>query len=134
MDSLKEGGRQLVAGGTAGMVEVCLMHPLDLIKTRLQIGGGHYSGLADCFRQTLNKEGPLGFYKGILPPILAETPKRATKFFTFEQYKRALEPLGQWDMPAWAVRLFAFFVQIIMIYIIKLNKEAFPGWFDEWHN
>lgn len=26
-------------------------------------------------------------YKGILPPILAETPKRATKFFTFEQYK-----------------------------------------------
>ena len=31
---------------------------------------------------------PLSFYKGILPPILAETPKRATKFFTFEQYKR----------------------------------------------
>jgi solute carrier family 25 2-oxodicarboxylate transporter 21 len=27
-------------------------------------------------------------YKGILPPILAETPKRATKFFTFEQYKK----------------------------------------------
>lgn len=29
----------------------------------------------------------MSFYKGILPPILAETPKRATKFFTFEQYK-----------------------------------------------
>lgn len=29
----------------------------------------------------------LAIYKGILPPILAETPKRATKFFTFEQYK-----------------------------------------------
>ena len=27
------------------------------------------------------------YFQGILPPILAETPKRATKFFTFEQYK-----------------------------------------------
>ncbi|PWA29575.1 hypothetical protein CCH79_00007988, partial [Gambusia affinis] len=32
----------------------------------------------------------LGFYKGILPPILAETPKRAVKFFTYEQYKKVL--------------------------------------------
>ncbi|CAH6838492.1 Slc25a21 [Phodopus roborovskii] len=31
-----------------------------------------------------------GFYKGILPPILAETPKRAVKFSTFEQYKKLL--------------------------------------------
>ena len=30
----------------------------------------------------------LAIYKGIVPPILAETPKRATKFFTFEQYKK----------------------------------------------
>ena len=46
------------------------MHPLDLVKiylqiylikiqvkTRLQIGGGHYNGLADCFSQTFKKEG-----------------------------------------------------------------------------
>uniref|UniRef100_A0A914HAJ2 Mitochondrial 2-oxodicarboxylate carrier n=1 Tax=Globodera rostochiensis TaxID=31243 RepID=A0A914HAJ2_GLORO len=103
MERLKEGGRQFVAGGTAGMVEVCLMHPLDLMKTRLQVGGSRYAGLADCFRQTLRKEGVSGFYKGILPPIIAETPKRATKFFTFEQYKRALEPLAhQCHCPAWA--------------------------------
>lgn len=29
----------------------------------------------------------LSFYKGILPPLMAETPKRAVKFFTFERYK-----------------------------------------------
>ena len=29
----------------------------------------------------------LSFYKGILPPLLAETPKRGVKFFTFERYK-----------------------------------------------
>uniref|UniRef100_A0A915MAP4 Mitochondrial 2-oxodicarboxylate carrier n=1 Tax=Meloidogyne javanica TaxID=6303 RepID=A0A915MAP4_MELJA len=60
MEKVKEGGRQLIAGGTAGMIEVCLMHPLDLVKTRLQIGGGHYKGLLDCFGQIIKKEGPLG--------------------------------------------------------------------------
>ena len=43
-----------------------------------------------------------GFYnyiiQGILPPILAETPKRATKFFTFEQYKTAF---ASDSLPAW---------------------------------
>lgn len=28
---------QTAAGGSAGFVEVCIMHPLDLVKTRLQI-------------------------------------------------------------------------------------------------
>nr|CAD2175888.1 unnamed protein product [Meloidogyne enterolobii] len=102
MERVKEGGRQLVAGGTAGMIEVCLMHPLDLVKTRLQIGGGHYKGLLDCFGQIIRKEGPLGFYKGILPPILAETPKRAIKFATFDQYKSLLEPLQEFQVPLYA--------------------------------
>ncbi|XP_031841064.1 mitochondrial 2-oxodicarboxylate carrier isoform X3 [Nomia melanderi] len=33
-------------------------------------------------------EGFAAFWKGILPPILMETPKRALKFFSFEQYKK----------------------------------------------
>ncbi|XP_041616026.1 mitochondrial 2-oxodicarboxylate carrier isoform X6 [Vulpes lagopus] len=54
----REASRQILAGGSAGLVEICLMHPLDVVKTRL-----------------------FGFYKGVLPPILAETPKRAVKTF-----------------------------------------------------
>uniref|UniRef100_A0A914CNF2 Mitochondrial 2-oxodicarboxylate carrier n=1 Tax=Acrobeloides nanus TaxID=290746 RepID=A0A914CNF2_9BILA len=87
MEKLKEGGRQIAAGGAAGFVEVCLMHPLDVVKTRLQLGPTHFSSLSDVFKKTYKREGIGGFYKGIFPPILAETPKRATKFFTFEQYK-----------------------------------------------
>lgn len=34
---LKQAALQIVAGGSAGFVEVCIMHPLDLVKTRLQI-------------------------------------------------------------------------------------------------
>lgn len=83
---------QFAAGGCAGFVEVSIMHPLDLVKTRFQIQRGpddpnRYTSLADCFRKMYRNEGALSFYKGILPPLLAETPKRAVKFFTFEQYK-----------------------------------------------
>ncbi|CAB4061057.1 SLC25A21 [Lepeophtheirus salmonis] len=67
---IKHLGMQLVAGGSAGCLEVSLMHPLDLIKTR--------------------HEGLISFWKGVVPPILVETPKRAWKFCTFEQFKKIL--------------------------------------------
>lgn len=34
---LKQAALQIISGGSAGFVEVCIMHPLDLVKTRLQI-------------------------------------------------------------------------------------------------
>ncbi|KAF5299607.1 hypothetical protein FQA39_LY11522 [Lamprigera yunnana] len=95
---LKEAAIQIGSGGSAGFVEVCIMHPLDLIKTRLQIQSGkvgisssdphRYAGIVDCIRKMYRYEGLTSFWKGIIPPILAETPKRAVKFFTFEQYKK----------------------------------------------
>ncbi|XP_008267729.1 mitochondrial 2-oxodicarboxylate carrier isoform X1 [Oryctolagus cuniculus] len=92
---VREASRQIVAGGSAGLVEICLMHPLDVVKTRFQIqrcttDPNSYKSLGDSFRMIFRTEGLFGFYKGILPPILAETPKRAVKFFTFEQYKKLL--------------------------------------------
>lgn len=51
----------------------------------------YYNGVFDCFAKIAKREGMLGVYKGIIPPILAETPKRATKFVCFEQYKNILQ-------------------------------------------
>lgn len=109
---------QIVAGGSAGFVEVCIMHPLDVVKTRLQIQskpipgvpyhGTYYKGVFDCFGKMYKQEGLFSYWKGILPPVLVETPKRyvsmlskysflklgilknyrACKFFVFEQSKR----------------------------------------------
>lgn len=104
----KEAAIQIGSGGSAGnfiqklgfykldsfctgFVEVCIMHPLDLVKTRLQIQSGknltkndpkYYSGIFDCFQKMYKYEGLTSFWKGILPPILAETPKRAVKVVT----------------------------------------------------
>ena len=86
------------------------MHPLDLIKTRFQLQtstSAQYTGVRDCVRKmyaqvTLGadilttvtniffcaQEGLFSFWKGLLPPVLVETPKRAWKFFTFEQFQK----------------------------------------------
>ena len=49
-----------------------------------------YSGIADCVKKTIRNEGFPALYKGILPPIFAETPKRAIKFFCFGSYNAYL--------------------------------------------
>lgn len=79
---------QIGAGGAAGLTEILLMHPLDVVKTRLQVQKENkYTSISGCFRSIIKNEGFFAIYKGIIPPIFAETPKRATKFFMFEQYK-----------------------------------------------
>jgi len=88
----------LASGGSAGFCEICIMHPLDVVKTRLQLqksGGNpadprYYTSIVDCFRKTAANEGVTALYKGVLPPVLAETPKRALKFLMFNVYKDAI--------------------------------------------
>jgi solute carrier family 25 2-oxodicarboxylate transporter 21 len=66
------------------------MHPLDVVKTRFQLqtksfkaaagSDPHvYTGVVDCFRKIIGNEGFFALWKGLLPPILVETPKRAIK-------------------------------------------------------
>lgn len=96
---LKQAAVQIGAGGTAGFTEICIMFPLDLVKTRLQLqttatsaikssDPHYYNGVFDCIKKMYRYEGLRSFWKGILPPILVETPNRAVKFVTFEQTKR----------------------------------------------
>ena len=85
---------RIAAGGAAGLSEILLFHPLDVIKTRLQSqtkgAPGAYAGIGDCVRTVARTEGLTALYKGILPPICAETPKRAIKFFCFGSYNAYL--------------------------------------------
>lgn len=62
------------------------MQPLDVVKTRFQLQVKrsvndplYYSSVFDCIRKMTRQEGIFALYKGILPPIMAETPKRAVK-------------------------------------------------------
>ncbi|KAI0224632.1 Mitochondrial 2-oxodicarboxylate carrier [Lamellibrachia satsuma] len=84
---------QMISGGCAGFVEVCVTQPLDVVQSRLQLQRGtsrpgHYATLTDVFKNMYKIEGPLSFYKGIVSRLMSDTPKQSIKFFTFEQFKR----------------------------------------------
>ncbi|KAI9004155.1 mitochondrial carrier domain-containing protein [Gaertneriomyces semiglobifer] len=80
----------LAAGAIAGVTEILAMYPLDVVKTRfqLQVGHGEKNSIFGSFKQIVKSEGPAALYRGILPPIMVEAPKRAIKFGANDAYKR----------------------------------------------
>lgn len=86
-------GYQFLAGAIAGVSELLVMYPLDVVKTRMQLqtsslGPDSYRGLFDCLNKIVKKEGAKQLYKGISSPILMEAPKRATKFAFNEKFQK----------------------------------------------
>jgi hypothetical protein len=81
--------KSIVAGGGAGLIEVMIMYPLDLVKTQMQLNVGRQvkMGTFTTLGKIFKERGPLGLYRGIASPILAEVPKRAIKFGCNELYK-----------------------------------------------
>ncbi|KAK7931355.1 Mitochondrial 2-oxodicarboxylate carrier 2 [Apiospora marii] len=93
---------QFAAGAIAGVSEILVMYPTDVVKTRSVIPmltpdvrsrskADHYPknrqqlatesiGMVQTFQNIVRTEGPGRLYRGILAPILMEAPKRATKF------------------------------------------------------
>ncbi|KAF9432343.1 hypothetical protein BGZ76_010947 [Entomortierella beljakovae] len=93
---------QFSAGAIAGVVEILCMYPLDLVKTRLQLqvktnkvltatDVKPYTSTLDCLRKSVQQGGLISLYRGSLPPILAEAPRRAIKFGANEQWGFALK-------------------------------------------
>jgi solute carrier family 25 2-oxodicarboxylate transporter 21 len=68
------------AGAIAGVSEVLTMYPLDVVKTRSQLLVGKSMGTIASLRNIVKEEGVSRLYRGIIPPIFMEAPKRATKF------------------------------------------------------
>ncbi|KAH8408429.1 hypothetical protein KR215_005434, partial [Drosophila sulfurigaster] len=66
-----------VIGGTAGMLGTCIVQPLDLVKTRMQISAGkagakEYSSSIDCIAKVFKNEGILAFYNGLSAGLLRQ--------------------------------------------------------------
>jgi len=76
----------LVAGGSAGVTEILLLYPLDVVKTRAQLHIGAGTSMFAALVQMVKNEG-FGLYRGIVPPILVEAPKRAVKFAANSAYQ-----------------------------------------------
>ncbi|KAI5958863.1 hypothetical protein KGF57_002297 [Candida theae] len=78
---------QFASGAIAGVSEILVMYPLDVVKTRQQLDSTNATkGTLNCLRTIVREEGFSRLYKGITAPILMEAPKRATKFAANDEW------------------------------------------------
>ncbi|ORY34295.1 organic acid transporter [Naematelia encephala] len=74
-------GYTFLSGAIAGCTELLLLYPLDVVKTRQQLHTGKGGvGMMATFRSIVATEGASRLYRGIVPPLMLEAPKRAVKF------------------------------------------------------
>ena len=80
---------EFVSGGLAGMAQVISAHPLDLVKTRLQLNTNQqaYKGPIDCLVKTVKQEGFFTLYKGMGAPIVGVAFVNAVLFSSFGFFK-----------------------------------------------
>lgn len=91
----------LLSGGVAGTIASCITNPLEVIKTQLQsssaavgelsLVGGHPLAIA---KKIFERDGVLGFWKGMRPTLVGIIPARSAYFYTYEQSKRLLGSMG----------------------------------------
>nr|XP_025859689.1 solute carrier family 25 member 45 isoform X2 [Vulpes vulpes] len=77
----------LVAGGFAGIASWAVATPLDVIKSRMQMGGlKHrvYRGVLDCMVSSARQEGLGVFFRGLTINSARAFPVNAVTFLTYE--------------------------------------------------
>ncbi|OAT06640.1 succinate/fumarate mitochondrial transporter [Blastomyces gilchristii SLH14081] len=86
----------LIAGGTAGMMEALVCHPLDTVKVRMQLSkrarapGVKPRGFVSTGREIVRRETALGLYKGLGAVLSGIVPKMAIRFTSYGWCKQAL--------------------------------------------
>ncbi|XP_068448659.1 mitochondrial adenyl nucleotide antiporter SLC25A23-like isoform X3 [Clinocottus analis] len=81
---------RFVAGSLAGATAQTAIYPMEVLKTRLTLRKtGQYSGIADCAKQILKREGVTAFYKGYIPNLLSIVPYAGIDLAVYETLKFA---------------------------------------------
>lgn len=81
--------KDLVAGTMGGVAQVLVGQPFDTVKVRLQLAPeGTYNGAMDVIKKLLSTEGPAGFYKGTLTPLIGVGACVSVQFSVNEGMKR----------------------------------------------
>ncbi|XP_060773426.1 mitochondrial adenyl nucleotide antiporter SLC25A24 [Neoarius graeffei] len=81
---------RFMAGSLAGATAQTAIYPMEVMKTRLTLRKtGQYSGMFDCAKKILKKEGLKAFYKGYIPNILGIIPYAGIDLAIYETLKNA---------------------------------------------
>jgi len=85
-----------IMGCLASATTVCIMIPMDTIKTRLvtqtsaKAGGQAYKGIIDCGLRIAKEEGVKTFYRGLAPRLLSVVPMIGIQFGVYEAMKKVM--------------------------------------------
>lgn len=88
-------GYYVASGGLAGSMSLAIVYSLDFARTRLANdlkssgadGKRQYSGLVDCYRQTLRSDGLRGLYRGFCVSAVGIFVYRGFYFGLYDAYK-----------------------------------------------
>nr|XP_013816474.1 PREDICTED: calcium-binding mitochondrial carrier protein SCaMC-1 [Apteryx mantelli mantelli] len=79
---------RFISGSLAGATAQTSIYPMEVLKTRLAVGKtGQYSGMFDCAKKILKREGVKAFYKGYIPNILGIIPYAGIDLAVYELLK-----------------------------------------------
>jgi len=82
-------------GCVASATAVCIMIPMDTIKTRLVTQMNYpdlvpYKGIIDCAKRIAQEEGMKTFYRGLVPRLISVVPMIGIQFGVYEFMKRSM--------------------------------------------
>jgi len=134
----------MLSGGIAGGIEMVTIWPMEYAKTQLQLqeqlkvnSNAKFKGLYDCLKQTINKNGFFGLYRGLSPMLTMAIPKAGLRFGTFSYLQNKLKDDGKISIGKnFIAGLGAGFVEATIIVtptetvktkLIKDNKPLFSG-------
>lgn len=81
--------KDLFGGTVGGIAQVLVGQPFDTVKVRLQLApDGMYNGAGDVIKKLMSHEGPRGFYKGTLTPLVGVGACVSVQFSVNEFMKR----------------------------------------------
>lgn len=85
-------GATLVAGASARSLAVCVLCPLSVVKTRLELAefSVRYTGVFDALRKIALTEGPRGLFSGLTPAIVRDAPYSALFVLIYLRTKEGL--------------------------------------------
>lgn len=97
--------KKIVAGGGSGAIASAIANPTDLLKVRLQADGmlrgadgaplpRQFTGMLDCLRQTVGREGVLALWTGVGPTVARATALAAAELATYDEVKAQLLSRG----------------------------------------
>ncbi|KAJ8983339.1 hypothetical protein NQ317_003144 [Molorchus minor] len=99
-------GLKFVFGGMAGMMGTMVVHPLDLIKNRLQLAGPskEYKSGYHAFRSIVANEGALALYDGISAGLLRQATYTTARLGIFTYITEQLTAQSGGTPPGFATK------------------------------